>query len=165
MINLKWTRILILVLCSLSVLGCGTTGYMLLTMQDEDNRIEVTVAPDASQHLEFRCRDLKPGQTVTYTVVLNTDIADMYDVALTYEEDDGALQRYVTTEITYLEESYLNVPLTEAFALEEPVMLTGSISKEVALEFNVSFTMPSEVGNEAQGLESVFDLVLVVSNT
>ena len=138
-------------------------GIILLIVQcssDKDFVKNVTLSENGvtREELEFSAANLKPGDSRDYILNLKCKTDGKYAIGLAFsEEKDGGLRNYVTVTITY-EDFSVAYTLDELFK-GRIVELDCNISSDPA-QIHVIFTMPSEVGNEAQGAETDFIVIL-----
>ena len=153
----KLKYIIIIISVVLTLTGVVIWG----TLQNNDNLEENTVVEingETSKTLKADIKGLYPGQTVDYTISLTGDYAEEYSTTLNFFGDNGgALKKYMLVCIA-----------TENVTLEKPLqeLLDGeaiSLGQGIS-QVTISYTMPIETGDEAQGASVVFYVELNAKN-
>ncbi len=145
--KLKYILIIISIILTL-------TGVVLLaTMKDNNELKENTVIEidgATTKTLKAEIIGLYPGKTEEYVISFAGDNIKDYLITLDFNgDDDGVLKNYIEVEIK-TNDSSINKTLNEL--LEGDLISLGTGVTEII----ISYTMPIEVGNEAQGESVVF---------
>ncbi|MBO5889289.1 MAG: hypothetical protein J6Q58_04030 [Clostridia bacterium] len=151
--KLKFILIIISIILTL-------TGVVLFaTIQDNNELKENTVIEideATTKTLKAEIDGLYPGKTEEYVISFTGDNIKDYLITLDFNGDnDGTLKNFIEVEIK-TNESSINKTLNEL--LEGNLISLGTGVTEIT----ISYTMPIEVGNEAQGVSVVFYIELEV---
>ena len=153
----KLTYLIIIISIVLTLTGVAVWG----TLQKNDNLEENTVVEingETSKTLKSDIKGLYPGQTVDYVISLTGDYAEEYSTTLKFFGDNGGeLKEYVLVGII-TNNVTIEKPLQEI--LNADVILLG----EGITEITISYTMPIDTGDEAQGASVVFYIELNAKN-
>lgn len=140
-------------------------GIVLVILQRCDNGNElikdVVLREDGvtKEELKFYADGLHPGEDRDYTLVISVKVSGTYGIDFSFNEvKDGGLCEFIVVTIS-CEEDIKEYTLDELFN-GQTVGFTIDISEDAPAEIHVVFTMPSYVGNEAQGAESEFTALL-----
>ena len=129
-------------------------GAILLgTLQNNDkleNQTVINLNDETVKTLKMEIDGFYPGKTVDYNLILNNSNIKDYNVTLKFNNDNGgALKKYLNVKITVNNET-ITKPL-EDFLQSNSICLGNSVTK-----INISYTMPVETGDEAQGASVTF---------
>lgn len=148
---------------ALALIAAIIFGIVLVIVQcnaDESFVRNVTLSENGvtQEELTFSASGLKPGDRRDYTLNLKCNVDGTYAIDLAFsEEKDGGLRNFITVTLTY-EGSRAEYTLDELFN-GQIVDFNCDIASAPA-EIHLIFTMPSEVGNEAQGADTDFIVIL-----
>lgn len=158
--NNKIKVVLILVCVAMAFTGVGI--YMSLQSQNKlEANTQINVEGETtSQTLKAKLTGFYPGCTQQYQISLNGELADSYTVTLSFRNDkkQGGLENFITVVIS-----------TSNFTLEKP--LKDLLNDEVidlgtnASQITISYTMPTDTGDEAQGTTCDFYVDLTAKNS
>ncbi len=149
----------IMIIISIVITLCGVVIFGRL--QNNNNLEQNTVIEingETSKTLKAQIKGLYPGKTEEYTILLKGDSTEEYAITLKFFGDDGGkLKNYLVVEI-----------VTENNAIEKPLqeLLNGdfiSLGQGVS-KIRISYTMPFDTGDEAQGVSVAFYLELNAKN-
>lgn len=119
----------------------------------------ITINGETSKTLKAEIGGFYPGKTEKYTITVSGNAASSYYLALRFRDDvKGDLEKYITVEIA-TKEKKVEKTLQELLKGDE-VMLGQN-----ANEIEISYVMPEDVGNEAQGTSAVFYIDLTARLT
>lgn len=149
--KLKYILIIISIILTL-------TGVVLLaTMKDNNELKENTVIEidgATTKTLKAEINGLYPGKTEEYVISFAGDNIKDYLITLDFNgDDDGVLKNYIEVEIK-TNDSSINETLNDLLKGDLISLGTG------VTEIIISYTMPIEAGNEAQGESIVFYIEL-----
>ena len=140
------TIIFSIVLTLFGIVILGT----LKNNSDLKNQTDINLNGETVKTLEMNIDGFYPGKTVDYNITLNGDATNDYIVSLKfYNDNGGALKKYLNVKITTNNETLIK-PL-EDFLQSNSICLGNSVTK-----INISYTMPIETGDEAQGASVTF---------
>ncbi|MBR2614375.1 MAG: hypothetical protein IKC71_02110 [Clostridia bacterium] len=138
------------------------TGIVLwVTMQSSNNLKENTVikiSGETNKNLKSEIKGLYPGKTVDYVISLKGETAEEYFVSLNFHNDNGGeLKKYVVVAIV-TDNGTIQKTLEELLD-GEPLSLGQGVT-----EIKLSYAMPIDTGDEAQGASVVFYVELNAKN-
>lgn len=152
-------RILIVIV---SLLVCTGIGLLIWVLVADDGTVrEVTLENegDTVEELSFSAGNFLPGDVKEYTIIVHGDTGGEFGFTFTASRaSEGMLWKYLDFEIVYEGQSKA-APLAAMFDGTEfafDVIMDG----DEPATFTVRYTMPKEVGNEAENLETDFYLTL-----
>lgn len=159
MIRRRTRNVLILALCIFALLG----SILLLCIKSwRKNSTEITVEiyGETSELLSVNKPDLKPGESYYYTVILACKAEGRYLITLQFEEiKKGGLENYVNVE-TSCNGTVYQSGLNELLESEDGITFICELKRSPATNIKILYSMPLEVGNEAQGTELDFNVSL-----
>lgn len=110
--------------------------------------------------LDFSASGLKPADSREYTLQLNGDTAGTYAVKLEFsEEEDNGLGEFIYVTCFYQDNSKDEFTLNELFD-GRTIEFDCKIENNSKAIVRMVFTIPEEVGNEAQGTDTDFSVTL-----
>ncbi|MBR5192297.1 MAG: hypothetical protein IKW33_02700 [Clostridia bacterium] len=147
--NIKYILIIISIILTLACVG------LFFSMQNNNNLNKntiINVSEETNLTLKAEIKDLYPGKTEDYVISFVGNNAEDYFITLNFNgANDGKLKNYIKVEIK-TENSVINKTLLEL--LNGELISLGKGVKEI----NISYTMPVDVGNEAQGTTISFNV-------
>lgn len=155
----KMKVVLILVCVVMAFTGVGIYASLQSESQLEANT-QITVDGNTSKTFKAQLTGFYPGCTQEYKISLTGDLADNYNVTMSFRNDkkQGGLENYITVVISAAD-----------FKLEKPLkdLLDGeSIDLGTnANEITIAYTMPTEAGNEAQATTCDFYVDVTAKNS
>ncbi len=152
-----------LIACSTLILtGAVLSAYFLISA-NQKQIIKIEIEDSSTENgvlVPFEHLGLAPGEECSYTLIVDVKDANQYDLALAfYEKADGALADYAHVRVESNGEVLRDQRLAELFEdnlLTMHVDLRGKKRERV----KITYYLPAEVGNEAQGAEAVFELLV-----
>lgn len=156
----KMKVVLILVCVVMAFTGVGI--YASLQSQSKlEAHTQINVEGETtSKTLKATLTGFYPGCTQEYKISLTGDLADNYNVTMSFRNDkkQGGLENYITVVIS-----------TADFKLEKPLkdLLKGDTIQlgANASEITIAYTMPAETGDEAQGTTCDFYVDVTAKNS
>lgn len=148
----KLTYILIFALAAVVVAGI-TVGAIVLARQDNYDK-DITLSEDGTvqEEMEFSLEGMYPGKSAEYSVHFG-GVAGDFELSLSFRADgDTGLAQYVDAVLELNGEKVAEGRLSELLG-GEAVSLSLSGDESVLV---IRYTMPLEVGNEAQELVADF---------
>ncbi|MBQ8850432.1 MAG: hypothetical protein IJ011_08895 [Clostridia bacterium] len=163
----KVMAIVLTVSVLLILAAAGFTGYLTYYAENRDNAIGVAVDGDG-ETVEFRDIVLHPGEAMEYELLLTHEAGGESVITLDFvdsapEDIENNLISYINVEIILNGESRGVMPLTEAIEKDIPSISCELDDKEPVV-LKVIYSMPLEIGNEAENAEGYIDLVITASN-
>ena len=149
--KLKYILIIISIILTL-------TGVVLFTTMQDNNELKentvIEIDGATTKTLKAEIDGLYPGKTEECVISFTGDDIKDYLITLDFNGDnDGTLKNFIEVEIK-TNESSINKTLNELLEGDRISLGTG------VTEIIISYTMPIEVGNEAQGVSVVFYIEL-----
>lgn len=152
------------ILVALLALSAMAITLVLFLVEAHENFPEsVKVRENGVTQDVFSVRDLQlyPGQSREYEIELVCDASGDYNITLAYEElESGSLKHYVDVAVKANGETVYTGKLSRLIDDKETVSFDGTLEAEEPLVVTVTYTMPHEIGNEAQGASTDFDIYL-----
>ncbi len=150
-------------LISALVLLIGTgAGLLAWILRANDNFVqEVTLKKGdiTTQELSFSASEIHPGGGCEYTVNVKGESGGEFAMTLTCSnEGKGELWKYLNIEVQS-GESKVETTLASLFG-GEALNFDLTLTEESPASFLIRYTMPLDVGNEAQGETADFVLLL-----
>jgi hypothetical protein len=125
---------------------------------------EITIDRDGVSELTLEVDDLRlvPASEKEYIVEMKAKATGHYTLSMFYyETDDGGMSQYVDVVISYMDNVVYEGRLSELIRGKEILcdidLLDGSIT-----ELKFCYKMSEEVGNEAQGTTTSFNISLAI---
>ena len=165
-------RILICTVSALLLLGTGMTAWFLLNPEDKRPDTTEIVIPQNGEStknelaLKFEAPRIHPGETLKHTVLLTGEVEGEARINLKFKEDRARvndLAKYLHTSVSINGTEYCNMLLCELFSAELDTVVCN-LAKKDPVVIEISYSMPIEIGNEAEDVEAFFDLLVISSN-
>lgn len=148
--------------------GAAFTTFLLLY---DDNRdvIKVSLEAGVPETVEFESLAMIPGEIVTFETQLFSDISSKCTLDIAFEEHaeqakNSNLKDFVVAAIHVNGEFLCEKPLAELLDGEVLTLDGCKLNKNDPFNITFTFIMPLDVGNEAQGADTIFNVVLTASN-
>lgn len=161
-VNILIVALLLLALMSVMIL-------VFLEKAHDDFPNDITVVEDGVTESILPVRDLmlNPTESKEYSVNLYCAASGSYYVYLDYEEtEDGGMKHFVDVTVkagdTVVYEGKLDKIIDDP---NEIIQFEGQLKAKEPLTISITYLMPSEIGNEAQGTYSDFDIHLTIKKT
>ena len=156
-------RILILALCIYALVGI--IAFLFIAIAHDDYRKEITIEVDdtPSAVLDMSWLDINPGESFEYVVNLKCRANGDYSVNFSFGENTrGGLEDFVEVELECGEISY-NGDLSALIDTDRSFTFDCYLSGESKTKILIRYSMPYEVGNDAQGTFADFSVLLTTS--
>lgn len=154
----KLSYILVFVLSALVIVGI-VIGIVLLTRQSDFDK-KVTLTGDGVVQAEMKCslEGLYPGQSAEYSICFSGAPEEAFALTVAFQPDDAAaLSPYIDVELELNGESVAAESLDKYLKGDTAEVTLPKGEERVLI---VRYSMPEEIGNEAQGLAADFVLAL-----
>jgi len=151
---------------ALSVVMMVGVGIMLYTNVTEDDRnvIDIPLGEGDTKKITFESLALVPGEQCSYDIELDHEVQKQYDLILDfYEIEEKSLKDSARVRIESGGVPIYDELLATAFE-DENIKFPVDFDKDMNTAFKVTYYMPLEVGNEAQGAEALFELRLTATS-
>lgn len=126
----------------------------------EEIRVEIEADGSTSETLSVKNLKLLPAGSAEYRVSLSCEESGEYLFRLEFEEKTAsALDKYVSVAVLDGEQELARVLLKDAFD-GEVITFERQMEAERDSKIVISYTMAREAGNDAQGAEAAFDIIL-----
>lgn len=141
-----------------SFAGIGI-GIGINSNKDLENNTTVEVEDGKVETLKVEVLDFYPGKKVDYTIKFNNGSAENYYATIDFHNcDDGNLKDYIDVKISDNNNDLFFMKLNEI--LNEEKLSLGKNIEYISIEYS----MPEDVGNEAQGTSVTFFVDIEISN-
>ena len=159
----RWMRILLISLAVMILVGAALTTYFLLSMA---NRRVIKLKMDGVEDgaVAFKHLGLAPGEEIDYTVRIYSVEEDRPCTLLLdfVETEDLSLKQYAYVRMEADGEVLCDALLADMF-LAPSIPLDCVLKEKESVDISVTYYMLPEVGDEAQGAEACFDLLIRTS--
>lgn len=158
----RLTNLTLIVLSVVILLGVGLIVYFLGA---DKHVIKISIAPDESREVLFDELCLRPGESGDYTLRLSSEYAKKYQLTLRFDDQNSSLtlKDYAYVRMEQDGKTLCDRRLSELFE-QEAMKLAIDFTDGENNDIYVSFYMPAEVGNEAQGAEADFKLLVTATS-
>lgn len=151
----------LIIILSVIIVGGIVLGVFVLTSQDEFTK-NITLGEDGSvsEEINVSLVGFYPGHSVEYTINFGSSAAFGYDASISFEADgDCSLAEYIVVDMTLNGQSLNDGTLKDFIDGQDTVFSLENLNDGGAA-LVIKYTMPSEVGNEAQGTVANFNVVV-----
>jgi hypothetical protein len=138
----------------------GLVLAKIIRIGNSDQNVDVEIVNGESEVVEFEGLGLVPGEKLEYTLNVSTNDGVAHTIVFDFREEKvSPLADYVYVKLTIGDDVVCDTLLAD-------VMDAGSIgykynlSADAECEVNITYYMPEDVGNEAEGAEAWFDLYI-----
>lgn len=158
-------KVAYIALVALSVVTLVGVGLSVYVMNADKTVIKVDLTPDEPSTVSFKNIGLRPGESCVYTLKLNNEYADEYDLTLDFLDSapELTLKQYAYVRLEMDGQVLCDELLSSAFEREDITAVVNFTGKDVC-EIKVTYYMPEDVGNEAQDAEAKFELIITAEN-
>ena len=159
----KSLNILIVAFCLLGIIAIMLIAFLEQAHEDFPNNITVSSEGTTETVLEVRDLQLTPTEKKEYAVNLVCDASGDYDISLDYQETrDGGMKPFVNVMVKCADTVVYEGKLSDLLDGSAVVEFAGTLEAKDPLVVTISYEMPYEIGNEAQGTSADFDVVLKI---
>lgn len=153
------------VFMSLMILaGGGLSAYFLFDKAREDV-IEINISEGETKEISFENLNIAPGESDEYTVELICEVEDSFELFFDFSEKESSpLKSFVYARIEIEGEVICDRLLSELLS-GESVSCEAVLGGDAPLAVHITYYMPTSVGNEAQGAEANFEILITISNS
>lgn len=154
-----------------SLLMLGIMAVMLIVFlgkAKEDFPDSITVSENGVTESVMTVRDLKlnPTESKEYSINLVCEASGSYYVTLDYEEKaDGGMKPFVDVTVKLDGQVIYEGQLLSLLDGDELIGFEAELHRKNPVKISVVYTMPYEVGNEAQGTYSDFDIIITIEKS
>lgn len=161
----KSISILILSLCVLILIGM-MIFIVFSSIQNEFVRsIRLQANGITQEKMEITGLDLKPGDTREYELNYSCSYGGSYDLSFVFKSaKEGGMERFLVVEVENGDRK-VTVPFSDLLKDDNGIELTLRLDEKLKDTVYMRFIMPTEVGNEAQGLSADFYVVLTATHS
>ena len=160
----KWIAALLIFLSVLILIGIGLMAYFMFNPTKGTEMIRLDLEHDVRKIVDFTDLTLVPGEESKYSLILTSAYEDDYDISLHFSEtEDRLLKEYAYVRIECGDEVLCDKRLSEVLD-GDPIAFKHRLSSETDCEVVVSYYLPIEIGNEAEGTAAEFSLMIVATN-
>lgn len=150
-----------------AVILAGVVLLGVIMINNDEFVTNITLSENGETHetLEFSAKGFHPGEDREYTINFKSPVSDRYRIEFTFEETyDGKLKDYIDVTVSYGgSEGWYEYKLADL--LDGKTLLFDNVIFEAGEEvsFTITYTMPLDVGNEAQKATADFYLILTAT--
>lgn len=156
-------NILIASLCLLGIMAVILVVAVEKAHSNFDKNIMVSSNGVTETTLAVRDLKLNPADKKEYSINLVCEASGSYDICLTYDEThDGGMKHFVNVKVFADEKNVYSGSLTDLLDKGTTVEFEGTLEAKKPLVVTIRYEMPYEIGNEAQGTSTDFDVTLKV---
>ena len=154
-------NILIICSCLLMVVGIFIALYIIDTQNNFGNEIYIKSDGKVKRTIEVSDLVLLPSESKEYEIIFNTALSGNFIVDLYYvETSDGGMSQFVDVVISCGDQQLYSGKLYSLF--DEEVRFSLNIEKYKETKILITYSMDSEVGNEALNKYTDFKIELSV---
>ena len=154
---------------SLALLGMVSVMLLVFMNRAHDEfkeNVEVSANGVTEEVLVVRDLMLNPADQKQYEIRLTCPATGCFDITLDCEEiKDGGMKPFVNVRVTCGEHEYYSGTLVDLLDHGTIVSLQEELHETPPLILCVTFEMPYETGNEAQGTFADFNIHLTIEKT
>lgn len=155
---------LTLVLCLLFVVGFLLYTRIEIAHENFPNEIKLSKNGKVQETLTIDNLDLCPGAVDERVLTMTCDADGDYGVSLDFNlKENGELARFIVVDLQCNGQNF-QFKLDELFAENKTVEFDCTLYSEKKTEIIIRYTLPLEVGDEAQGADVIFDIDLTASH-
>ena len=152
-----------LVLFGALVLLCGCVLAYVASESNYGNIINLDIEDGECEKVEFKEFYILPGESCSYVLRLNMKTYGNYSLNLDFERVSSQnLEKYVNVKILVGGRTLCDTPLSELLS-DENQGINYLMSSWLPENVEIIYYIPEEVGNEAQGAYTTFDLNITAS--
>ncbi len=154
-----------LLLFGILVLLCSCFLVYVFSESNYGNIIDVDIEDGVSEKVEFKSFHILPGESCSYVLRLNMKTAGDYKLQLDFERvSSHNLEKYVNVKILVGGRTLCDTPLFE-FLSADCQGISYTMNSGLPENIEIIYYIPEEVGNEAQGAYTTFDLHITAGLT
>lgn len=156
----KTRSVFVIIICVLALIATAVIVLILRNGCGIKDKTVIKVNGETSKTLKAELSGFYPGNTQECTIMLSGTYAENYYITLNFRDDkESNLENYLTVVIKTAER-------TVAKSLKDLLSGEELILGKNASEINIIYSMPENIGNEAQGTGAVFyiDLTAKITN-
>lgn len=160
--------IITLIVCVVAVLGCVIFFANARKNPENDTIKEVTVSADGTTNEQIKdiTLGLNPSQQQEYEIHLKCTSEGKYRINLSFKErNNGNMKKFVNVAVSADGKSVYSGTLTELLDGGKDISFDSDIKTDTPTKIKITYSMSHEVGNEAQGTLSTFDILLSAQGT
>lgn len=161
----KKVRALIYIMAVMIIFGATLTIIMLFRSCGGGNQnIYVKIGEtNVTQIQPIKLRGLYPGSKEEYTLNITAEIPTRYNIDFMFKTiEDGGLRDFIDVEVTFDNVMLYNGTLSDLLDSDDvKVGIETNLDERIPIQIKISYKMPREVGNEAQGKSILFDINII----
>ena len=144
-----------------TALTCVFTQIVLPRSNQLESQTTLTIKGETKKTLDVTLYDINPGTKKSYTINLEKENMSSYNVSLSFfkNESVGNLDRFLDISISANQFS-IHEPLKDVLDNKKSYDLGKGVESIL-----VAFSMPSDIGNEAQKIKTIFQMELEVKRS
>lgn len=154
----KEAYITFLALFGALILLCGCVLVYIAAESNYGNIIDINIEDGECEKVEFKKIFILPGESCSYMLRLNMKAHGKYSLHLDFDMvDSHNLEKYVNVKVLVDGRTLCDTPLSELLS-EDNRGIDYLMSSWLPENVEIVYYIPEEVGNEAQGAYTTFDL-------
>ena len=126
------------------------------------NSVKIDGSGYAEKEIEVRNLQLHPNESKSYSIEVAPEFGGDYEISINYQEiKDGGLKEFETVSFSVDGKQVQSSSLKSLLDGKSSIVILQNFSEDKPLKLTVTYIMPYEVGNEAQGAYADFDVTLI----
>lgn len=159
------SRLLTITIALLTLVGVAFGIVLIKSHGDFKKNADIIVSEDETikvKDFDVSLTGFYPGKSQEYGISLVCKAEGGYKITLSFKKTgDGTLENYIDTEVSVGGESK-ETNLLKNYLEGEEVFFSEDLDSKEPLIINVKYTMPLDVGDEAQNAVTNFDLTVKI---
>lgn len=141
-----------------------TLAFVVFNKNSESsNLITLSIDGEETKTLSFESLSLLPGESKDFFIDFKSSLSNKYVVNLDFQKlEDNGLDEYVTVEVNTGNYECKST-LTNLFSKTEKISFNLDYSDSLNKQIQIKYLLPSNIGNEAQGKISNFNIVVGIN--
>ncbi len=165
MIKTKSITILFISLALMSVMAISLIGYFTGGAEKLSETVIVEGDGVVDKTLSVSSLTLNPGEEVEYEILLKSEIDGSFTVSLDFiEMVDGGLNSFVNVEISSNDNAVHDGTLRDLLS-STAISFEEILDAKAPVKIKITYKMPVETGNEAQGTTASFNIRLIIQKS
>lgn len=156
--------VLLVALCLLAIVSSLLVMFIGNTHEEFEQNITVNQDGQTDSVVAIRNLTLNPNESKQYSVNLVCDLSGSYIVDIDFIEiDDGGMKQYVQTVVRRDGIIIFSGGLDELLNTDKILSFESVLNGRNPVVLTFEYIMPYEVGNDAQGTTSDFDVNIKIT--
>lgn len=159
----KKVRFLIFIMALMIIFGAILTIIMLFRTSFYDSKnVYVKIGKTNVEEIEeISLKGFYPGTKQEYVLNITSEVPGEYSLDFIFKEiEDKGLKNHIIVSIVYDNVTQYEGRLSDLFDERTQIRLGTSLDETLPIKVTVTYSMPREVGNEAQLTSTLFDIII-----